>query len=105
MNALDRVSRIKEQYEKQLLDIDSNIPVLQKLIEKPFEKEGQLKTMKQELSKLEREISLKIQENKMKQDEPKEAEELELEEAPVIEMDTVTEKQLPVQRSKKKARA
>ena len=105
LNALDRVSRIKEQYEKQLLDIDSNIPVLQKLIEKPFEKEGQLKTMKQELSKLEREISLKIQENKMKQDEPKEAEETELEEAHVIEMDTVKEKQLPVQRSKKKARA
>src|SRR5260221_10264467 len=71
INALDRVMKIKEQYQKELHDLDINIPVLQKIIVKPFEKEEELKVMKQELSGLEREISLKIQETKLKQEEQK----------------------------------
>lgn len=41
-----------------------------KYLWKPFEKESELGGLKKECSKLEREITLKIQENKMKQDEP-----------------------------------
>lgn len=69
LNALDRVTRVKENYERELEELNKNIPVLQQLIDKPFEKEAELKGMKQELSKLERAINLKIQATKMKEEE------------------------------------
>jgi N12 class adenine-specific DNA methylase len=100
LNALDRSGRIKDQYMKELEELNINIPVLRNIIEKPFEKEEELKTMKQDLSRLEREISLKIQENKLKQEEEHKQQtqpELAVEEAPVIKMD-VKEKTEPVQR-------
>lgn len=107
LNALDRTGRIKEQYEKELQDLDNNMPVLQKLVEKSFDKEEELKSMKQDLSRLEREISIKIQENKLKQEQA-EKEKPELEEAetinktPVININTKEEeKQQPVQRIRK----
>lgn len=104
LSALDRVGRIKEQYEKELQDLNKNIPVLQKLGEKSFEKEEELKSMKQELSRLEREIGIKIQESKLKQEhaenEKPEIEEAEtVNETPVISINTKEEeKQQPVQR-------
>lgn len=101
INALDRVGKIKEQYQTQLQELHTTIPVLQKIIEKPFEKEDELKTMKQDLSRLEREISLKIQENKLKQDDHKEEAiviEETVKETPVISINTNEEKQEPVQR-------
>lgn len=104
LSALDRVRRIKEQYEKELQDLDKSMPVLQKLVEKPFEKEEELKSMKQDLSRLEREISIKIQENKLKQDhaekEEPELEELKtINETPVININAKEEqKPQPVQR-------
>lgn len=67
LNAIDRVQTLKEKYEKNLADLEKNIPIVTALASKPFEKEGELAQMKSELSKLEREISLKIQENQMKQ--------------------------------------
>jgi len=91
LNALDRVTKIREQYQKEFHDLDNAIPVLQKIVERPFEKEEELKTMKQELSRLEREISLKIQETKLKEQEQHK-------EAPVIKMNIKEEKQEPVQR-------
>lgn len=41
--------------------------MVQAIVAKPFEKEAELVQMKSELSKLEREIAIKIQENQMKQ--------------------------------------
>jgi len=95
LNALDRVVKIKEQYGKELAEIDMNMPVLEKLIVKPFEREEELKSLKQEVSRLERDISLKIKENQLKQqqqrdDEPGSLKGLQtkevIKEAPVIKM-------------------
>lgn len=106
LSALDRVVKINEQYKKELAELEKNIPVLKKLLEKPFEKETELKDMKQELSKLEREITLKIQESQLKEQEAhkekhelgEEVEEVSIEETPVIKMDAKEEKEQPVQR-------
>lgn len=101
LNALDRVGKIKEQYEKELQELNANIPVLKKIIVKPFEKEEELKTMKQDLSRLEREIGLKIQENKLKQDEQKEESvtvEESVKKAVVININSKEEKPESVQR-------
>ncbi|MGI8598209.1 MAG: helicase-related protein, partial [Chitinophagaceae bacterium] len=100
LNALDRVSKIKEQYEKNVQELNKDISVLGKLIEKPFEKEEELKLLKQELSKIEREISLKIQSKQIKQN-GKEQEEMSLvkEPAPVIKLLT---KRVPENEKKSK---
>lgn len=67
LNAIDRVESLKEKYQKNLGELEKNIQMVAILADKPFEKESELSGMKSELSKLEREISLKIQENQMKQ--------------------------------------
>jgi N12 class adenine-specific DNA methylase len=96
LNALDRVAKIKEQYQKELHDLDNNIPVLEKIIKKPFEKEDELKTMKQSLSLLEKEISQKIQDKLKQKETPNDEigfEEVEtVKEAPVISMNAKEEK-------------
>jgi hypothetical protein len=97
LNALDRIPKLKEQYEKNQNELNNDISVLEKLIIKPFEKEEELKLLKQELQTLEREISLKIQENQMKQHEGKEVKH----EATIINMKTdklLTKKELPEKR-------
>ena len=67
LNAIDRVDSLKEKYQKNLQEIERNVPMLQQLVAKPFEKENELAQLKKDVSKLEREISIKIQENQMKQ--------------------------------------
>lgn len=67
LNAIDRVDSLKEKYQKNLKELEQNIPMLQQLVAKPFEKENELVQFKKDVSKLEREISIKIQENQMKQ--------------------------------------
>jgi hypothetical protein len=91
LNAIDRVETLKEKYEKTLGDLEKNIPKVATLASKPFEKEVELAQMKSELSNLERQISLKIQEKQMKQngllDSDKVKQENEIpKEAPVIQM-------------------
>jgi N12 class adenine-specific DNA methylase len=106
LNALERIGKIKEQYQKEFDELNANIPVLQKIIEKPFEKEEELKNMKHDLHRLERDISLKIQENKLKQSEQKE-EAIAMEEkieTPVVSINTKVQKEEPVQRIKRSRR-
>jgi len=67
LNAIDRVDHLKEKYGKEVEEIDREITLLVQISAKPFEKEEELATLKIELSRLEREIALKIQENQMKQ--------------------------------------
>jgi len=67
LNAIDRVDHLKEKYGKEVEEIDKEITLLGQISAKPFEKEEELATLKNELSRLEREIALKIQENQMKQ--------------------------------------
>jgi hypothetical protein len=67
LNAIDRVETLQEKHQKQLTELDKNIVVLIELTAKPFEKEAELIQMKADLARLEREITLKIRENQMKQ--------------------------------------
>lgn len=72
LNAIDRVENLKEKYQKSLTDLELQIPKLEELITKSFRKENELQQMKIELSSLEREILVKIQENQLKQDNSQE---------------------------------
>ena len=67
LNSIDRVVHLKDQHLKTLEELERNIPLMEQVINKPFEKEEELKQLKLELSRLEREIAIKIQENQMKQ--------------------------------------
>jgi hypothetical protein len=67
LNAIDRVTHLKEKYTEKLQELDKEIPLLQQIMAKPFEKEQELAIMKTTLANLEREITLKIQENQMQE--------------------------------------
>lgn len=73
LNAIDRVEHLREKYRKSLNDIENQLPELQQLMAKPFSKEQELQQMKSDLSSLEREIALKIQENQLRETNPQEA--------------------------------
>jgi len=88
LNAIDRVESLKEKYGKNLHEIEQNIPMLQQLVLKPFEKEDELAQLKKDVSKLEREISIKIQKNQMKQHNEPDENKAEVKEAPVVKMET-----------------
>jgi N12 class adenine-specific DNA methylase len=87
LNAIDRVETLKEKYQKNLHELEQNIPMLQQLVSKPFEKDSELSQLKKDVSKLEREISIKIQANQMKQHNSPDENPIEIKEAPVIKMD------------------
>ena len=70
LNAIDRVDSLKEKYQKNLLELEKEIPMIAQLTTKSFGKEAELQQMKSELSRLEREITIKIQENQLKQNNP-----------------------------------
>jgi N12 class adenine-specific DNA methylase len=65
LSAIDRVEHLKEKYQKSLGDIQTQLPKLQQLTSRPFAKENDLQVMKAELSKLEKEITQRIQEKQM----------------------------------------
>ncbi|HRI19867.1 MAG TPA: helicase-related protein, partial [Panacibacter sp.] len=94
LNAIDRVENLKEKYEKQLKELELNIPMMQQIISKPFEKEDELTKLKTEVSNLEREITIKIQANQMKQQNGKPEDGLDIKEAPVIKMDAKENKKV-----------
>jgi len=87
INAIDRVEALKAKYEKNLQELEQNIPMLQQLIVKPFEKENELAQFKKDVSKLEREISIKIQENQMKQHDMVDENNIEVKETPVVKIE------------------
>lgn len=61
LNAIDRVNTIKEQHVERKNGLEKEIPSLESLAEKPFEKSEELKSLKNELAGLEREIAINIQ--------------------------------------------
>jgi len=67
LNAIDRVDSLKEKYDLKLKELTTEIPKLEKLLEKSFAQENELQQMKNELAGLEREITIKIQESQLKQ--------------------------------------
>lgn len=60
LNAIDRVSALKIKYQKELNNMGNEVVMIEKIITRPFEKEESLLQMKSELSKMEREMRLKI---------------------------------------------
>jgi hypothetical protein len=78
LNAIDRVESLAEKYKQTVCDLDKEIPLLEQIIAKPFEKEKELAEMKISLASLEREITIKIKEKQLKEQqlfkEPKETE-------------------------------
>ena len=65
LNAIDRVTALKEKYEQTLAGLNREIPMTEQIVNKPFEKEKELADMKLELASLERKITISIQEKQM----------------------------------------
>jgi hypothetical protein len=99
LNAIDRVESLKEKYQKTLQELEQNIPMLEKIVAKPFDKEDELAQLKKDVSRLEREITLKIQANQIKQHDTNEI----TPEAPVVKMESDTSKNNKSLLPKKKA--
>ncbi|UTA69037.1 helicase-related protein [Emticicia sp. 21SJ11W-3] len=66
LNAIDRVESLKEKYTRTINEMENEIPKLQQLTLKPFLKELELQDIKNELSGLERQIIIKIQESQLR---------------------------------------
>ncbi|MFP9114781.1 helicase-related protein [Flavobacterium sp. RHBU_3] len=69
LNAIDRAEPLSDKYAKEVENISSQIPKLEKLCQKPFEKEAELQGMKVQLAALERDIALKIQEKQLQSED------------------------------------
>lgn len=80
LNAIDRMESLKEKYEKTLQELEQNIPMLEKIVAKPFDKEDELGQLKKDVNRLEREITLKIQAAQMNEQEAAET--------PVVKMES-----------------
>lgn len=65
LNAIDRAEPLSEKYAQEIEKIADQIPKLEKLCQKPFDKEEELQGMKIQLAALERDIALKIQEKQL----------------------------------------
>jgi hypothetical protein len=87
LNAIDRVESLKEKYQKTLRELEQNIPMLEKIVTKLFDKEDELRQLKKDVSKLEREITLKIQEKQMKQVDAASENVIDFKEAPVVKIE------------------
>jgi N12 class adenine-specific DNA methylase len=67
LNAIDKVDHLVEKYQKDIKEIDEQLPQLKAMLDKPFEKENELQQMRSELSRLEQEIAQKIREKQEQQ--------------------------------------
>lgn len=68
LNSIDRVTNTLEQYNKLVNELETDIPVLEDLIQRPFTKDSEIKELHAEHKRLEREISDRINSEKL---EPK----------------------------------
>lgn len=62
LDAINRVVGMVERYEKELVGINTQIPEVRELTQRPFEQEYELAALKKDLEKLEMEISARIAE-------------------------------------------
>jgi hypothetical protein len=86
LNAIDKVSGLREKYEKQQMELVKEIPTLRELSQKTFEKENELVQLRVELRRLEGEIAAKIRETQTKAVPAEEADET-VEETKTIQLD------------------
>lgn len=90
LNSIDRVEALREKYQKNVIDLKLNIQMMEQIVTKPFDKESELSQLKRDVAKLEREISIKIQTNHMKQFEGEVQSPVEKNNAVVIELNAKT---------------
>jgi len=64
LNAIDRVDALISTYMKDSEKLQTDIPMITQMIQKPFAQEEALKQMKVDVARLEREITLEIQQKK-----------------------------------------
>ncbi|WPU96458.1 helicase-related protein [Mucilaginibacter sabulilitoris] len=88
LNAIDKVTGLREKYEKEQNELLTEIPTLTELSQKTFEKEQELVELRVELRRLEQEIAAKIKASQ-KQTAPEEerAEEQTEEKATIVSLD------------------
>ena len=67
LSSIDRVIGMAERYEKELTDLNKQIPEILELTKRQFDQEFELAALKKELDKLELEISRKIAEKDKEQ--------------------------------------
>jgi len=60
LNAIDRVTTLREKYAKEYDETQREIPVLRQLTQRTFDKDAELTELKAELKRLEKQISDKI---------------------------------------------
>ena len=60
LNALERIPKYIEQYKTSNESLERDIPILQDVVNGTWRKEAELKTLKSELSALERKIQLSL---------------------------------------------
>ena len=65
LNAIDRVDPLLKKYATEIAEANQQSAQLASLSQKPFEKEGELKQMKTELSRLERDITVSLQKQQL----------------------------------------
>ncbi|WP_240049288.1 helicase-related protein [Mucilaginibacter psychrotolerans] len=63
LNSIDRVVGMSERYEKDIADLQKQIPEVRDLTQRTFDQEYELAALKKDLAKLELEISQQISEN------------------------------------------
>nr|WP_294791027.1 helicase-related protein [uncultured Mucilaginibacter sp.] len=66
LNAIDKVTGLREKYEKDQKELVAETPTLSELSQKSFEKEPELTELRVELRRLENEIAARIRETQMK---------------------------------------
>jgi N12 class adenine-specific DNA methylase len=64
LNAIDRVDHLLDRHRTDLQKIDQEIPFLQQMLNKSFDKDDELKGLKLELSNLEKKINASLQHDK-----------------------------------------
>lgn len=69
LEAIDRVGSLCNQHEIKIANFEKNIRQLELMIDKPFEGERKLSTLKEELASLERKIAIGIEQAKMEKEE------------------------------------
>ena len=66
LNAIDKVTGLREKYDKEQIELIAEVPTLTELSQKTFEKEQELVELRVELRRLEQEIAAKIRATQMK---------------------------------------
>jgi N12 class adenine-specific DNA methylase len=65
ISAIDRVVNLREKYEKEIVAYNQEIPVLKGVMERAFEKDGELAELKAEAARLQEKIAGTIRDNQL----------------------------------------